>query len=110
MELDVEPTHYASFNATLANLNNDYEPESLGAMCGLIRENLLHVATSTLPWAVQLRNSYDLISNMGGCLESDLAVLTCTLSKDLPNYDGPGVELVASPIDNATASATLLTC
>jgi hypothetical protein len=25
LELDVEPAHYASFNATLANIINDYE-------------------------------------------------------------------------------------
>jgi hypothetical protein len=45
-------------------------------MYGLIRQELPHVATSTImPWAIQLRNSYDTISNMGGFLESDLAVL-----------------------------------
>jgi hypothetical protein len=91
-------------------VTNDNEPESLGAMYGLIREELLHVTTSTLPWAVHLRNLYDLISNMGECLETDIVVLTSALSKDLPDYNGPGVELVASPIDNATASTTLWTC
>jgi hypothetical protein len=57
LELDVEHAYYASFTITLVNLITDYEPESesLDTMYGLIRQELLHVATSTLPWAVQLR-------------------------------------------------------
>jgi hypothetical protein len=59
----------------------------------------------------QLRNSYDAISNkMGGFSESVLAVLTNTLNQDLSDYVGPDVELAASPVDNAEASATQLTC
>jgi hypothetical protein len=69
LELDAEPPHYASFTATLANFIIDYEPESLGPLFGLIRQELLNVATSSLPWAVQLRNSYDSISTMGGFSE-----------------------------------------
>jgi hypothetical protein len=53
LELDAAPAHYASFTATPANLITDYESESLGPMYGLIRQELLNVATSTLPWAVQ---------------------------------------------------------
>jgi hypothetical protein len=48
LELDAEHAHYASFTATLANLIIDYESESLGPMYGLIRQELLHVATYTL--------------------------------------------------------------
>jgi hypothetical protein len=66
LELDVEHAHYDSCTATLAKIINDYESESLGPMYGLIQKELLHVATSTLPWAIQLSNSYDTISNMGG--------------------------------------------
>jgi hypothetical protein len=102
--------HYASFTATLANLITDYESEPLGPLCGLIRHEQLNVATSTLPWAVQLRNSYDSISNVGGFSESDLVVLTNTLNQYLPDYDGPDVELVVSPVNNAVAPATQLTC
>jgi hypothetical protein len=61
---------------TLANLIIDFESESLGLMYGFIRHELMNVATSTLQWAVQLRSSYDAISNMGGFSESDLVVLT----------------------------------
>jgi hypothetical protein len=62
-------------------------------MDGLIRQEILHVATSTLPWAVQLRTSYDtIISNIGGFSESDIAVLTNTLNRDLSDYDGRDVE------------------
>jgi hypothetical protein len=46
LELDVSPPHYASFIATLANVMIDYESESLGPMYGLIRQELLHIATS----------------------------------------------------------------
>jgi hypothetical protein len=79
-------------------------------MCGLIRQELLNVATSTLPWAVQLRTSHDTTSNMGGLSESDLVVLMNTLNKDLPGYAGPDVELMVSPVNNAVAPATQLTC
>jgi hypothetical protein len=70
----------------------------------------LNVATFALPWAVQLRSSHDTISNMGRFSESDLVVLTHTLNKDLSDYDGPGIELVVSPLSNAVAPATQLTC
>jgi hypothetical protein len=73
-------------------------------MYGLIRQELMHVATCTLLWAVQLRNSYDMISNVGGFSESDFAVLSNTLNQDIPGYAGP--ELVVSPVDNAAASDT----
>jgi hypothetical protein len=75
-------------------------------MYGLIRHQLLQFATSTLPWAVQLRNSCDTISIMGVFSESDFAVLTNTLNQDLSNYIGPYVVLVVSSVDNAEASAT----
>jgi hypothetical protein len=57
-----------------------------------------------------LRNSYDLISTLGGFLESDLVVLTNTLNQGLSDYDGPDVELVVSPVYNAVAPTTQLTC
>jgi hypothetical protein len=88
----------------------DYESESLGPLYGLIRQELLNVATSTLPWAVQLRDLYDSISTMGGFSESDLVVLTNTLNQYLSDYVGPDVELVVSPVNNAVAPATQLTC
>jgi hypothetical protein len=47
LELDVQRARYASFNATLANIITDYEPESLGPMYGLIRQELMNVASST---------------------------------------------------------------
>jgi hypothetical protein len=47
LELDNEHAHYASFTATLANVITDNESESLGSMYGLIRHELLHVATFT---------------------------------------------------------------
>jgi hypothetical protein len=78
-------------------------------MYGPIRKELLHVATSTLSWAVQSRSSYATISNMGGFSELDLVVLTNTHNQDLSDYVGPDVELV-SPVNNAVAPATLLTC
>jgi hypothetical protein len=58
----------------------------------------------------QLRNSYDTISTMGGFSESVIAVLTNTLNQDLSDYVGPDVELVLSPVNNAVAPATQLTC
>jgi hypothetical protein len=79
-------------------------------MHGLIRHKLLHFATSTLPLAVQLRNSYDTISSMGGFSESDLVVLINTINQDLSDCVGPDVELVVSPANNAVAPATQLTC
>jgi hypothetical protein len=97
---------YASFTATLiANIITDYESEY-----DFIRQELMHVATtSTFPWAVQLRNLCDTISNMGWFSESDLAVLTNTLKHDMSDCAGPDVELVASQVDNAAASAAHLT-
>jgi hypothetical protein len=47
---------------------------------------------------------------MGGFLKSDLVVLTNTRNQDLSDYFGRGVELVVSPVNNAVASATQLTC
>jgi hypothetical protein len=109
-DIDAEPAYYVSFTATLANLIIDYESDSLGPLYGLIRQELLNVATSTLPWPVQLRNSYDSISIMDGFSESDLVVLTNTLNQDLSDYAGPGVDLVVSLVNNAVAPATQLTC
>jgi hypothetical protein len=47
---------------------------------------------------------------MGGFSESDLAVLTNSLNQDLFEYDGPDVELVVSPFNDAVAPVTQLTC
>jgi hypothetical protein len=52
LELDVEHAHYVSFTATLANMINDCEPELLGHLYGLIRQELMNVVISTLPWGV----------------------------------------------------------
>jgi hypothetical protein len=80
-------------------------------MYSFIRPELLNVATSTLPWAVQLRSSYDTISTMGGFSESDLvAVFINTLNQDLSYFAGPNVEMVVSPVNNVVAPATQLTC
>jgi hypothetical protein len=97
---------YASFTATLiANIIIDYK---FGY--DFIRQELMHaVTTSTFPWAVQLRNLFDAIFNMGWFSESDLAVLTNTQNHDMSNCAGPDVELVASQVDNAAASAVHLT-
>jgi hypothetical protein len=84
LEPDAELARNASFTATLANLITDYESESLGPMYCLIRQELLNVATSTLPRAVLLRRSYDTISTMGGFSESDLVVLSNTLTLSRP--------------------------
>jgi hypothetical protein len=46
LELDAELAHYA-FNATLADLITYYEAASQGPMFGHIREELMHVTTST---------------------------------------------------------------
>jgi hypothetical protein len=99
-----------SITATLANMITDYESESLGPIYGLIPRKLLNVATSTLPWAVQLRIPYDTIFTIPGFSESDLVVFTNTLNQDLSDYDGYDVELVVSPVNNAVALATQLTC
>jgi hypothetical protein len=79
-------------------------------MYGLIRQELLSAATSILPWAVQLRNSYYTISTMGGLSESDLVVLSNTLNQDLSDCVGPDVELVVSSGNKFVAPATQLTC
>jgi hypothetical protein len=71
--------------------------------------NYYNVATSTLPSAVQLRNSHDSISIMGGFSESDLVLLTNTLNHNLSDYARSDVELVVSPVNNAVAPATQLT-
>jgi hypothetical protein len=84
--------------------------ESYVRSLGLIRHELLYFATLTLPWAVQLRNSYDTIFTMGGFSESDLEVLINTLNQDMSDYVGPDVELAVSPVNNAVAHATQLTC
>jgi hypothetical protein len=78
-------------------------------MYGLIRQELLNVATSNLPWALQLRSSHDTISTMGGSSESDLVVLTNTLNQDLSDYVGRDLEVVVSPVNNAVAHATQFT-
>jgi hypothetical protein len=89
----------------------DYEFESLGPMYGLIRQELLNLAIFTLPWAVQLRSSYDTFSPMGGFTESDIVVLTNALNQDLSDYDAPDVGLVVShPVNNAVVPATQATC
>jgi hypothetical protein len=70
----------------------------------------MNVATSTLPWAVQLRSSHDSLSTMGGFSESNLVVLSNTLNQDLSDYARPDVELVVSHANNDGAPATQLTC
>jgi hypothetical protein len=57
-----------------------------------------------------LRSSYDTISTMGGFSESDIVVLTNTLNQDLFDYAASDVEFVVSPVNNAVAPATQLTC
>jgi hypothetical protein len=57
-----------------------------------------------------LRNLCDTISTMGGSLESDLTVLTNILNEDLSDYADPDDKLVVSPVENAAASDTQLTC
>jgi hypothetical protein len=114
LELDAEPAHSLPTHSLTHSLTRrrtcfihcdprqhdiDYESELLGPMYGLIRQELLNVATSTLRWAVQLRNSYDSISTMGGFSESDLVVLTNTLSQDLSDYAEPDVELLVSRVN-----------
>jgi hypothetical protein len=47
---------------------------------------------------------------MGGVSESDLVVLTNTLNQNLSDYAGPDVELVVSPVNNAVAPSTQLSC
>jgi hypothetical protein len=46
---------------------------------------------------------------MGGFSEPDLVVLTKTINQDHSDYDGPDVELVVPPVNNAVALATQLT-
>jgi hypothetical protein len=110
IELDVKHAHYASFTATLSNMITDHESELISHMYSHIRHKLPHVATFTLPWAVQLRDWYDTISNMNGFSESYISVLTNTLNQCLSDYVGPDVEVVLSPVENVAASATHLTC
>jgi hypothetical protein len=106
LELDAAHAHYASFTKTLANLIIDYESKLLGPMYGLIRQELMNVAASTLPSAVQLRSSYDTSSTMGGFSESVIN----TLNQNLSDYAGPDVELVVSLANNVGAPTTHLTC
>jgi hypothetical protein len=49
---------------------------------------------------------------MGGFSESDFAVLANThfISQDISEYGCPNVELVVSPVGNAAAPTTKLTC
>jgi hypothetical protein len=47
---------------------------------------------------------------MDGFSESNLVVLTNTLNEILSDYVGPNVELVVSPVTNAVAPTTQLTC
>jgi hypothetical protein len=68
-----------------------------------MRQELLNVATSTLPWAVQLHSLYDTISSMGGFSESDIVVLANPLNQDLSDYVMHDVGLVVSPLVNAVA-------
>jgi hypothetical protein len=70
----------------------------------------MNATTSTLPWAVRLRTSYNSISTMGRFSESDLVVLTNTLNQDLSGYVGLDIELVVHPVNYAVATATKLTC
>jgi hypothetical protein len=78
LELDDELAQYTLFTTTFANFIKYNESESLGHVYCLIREHLLNVAASTLPWAVELRSSYDTISTMGGFSVSDLVVAPAT--------------------------------
>jgi hypothetical protein len=47
---------------------------------------------------------------MGEFSESDLVVLTNTLNQNLSDYAMPDFDLVVSPVNNAVAPATQLTC
>jgi hypothetical protein len=78
-------------------------------MYGLLRRELLNAATFTLPWAVQLRSSYDTISTRGGFSESDFVVIN-TRNQDLFDYVGPDVDLVVFPVNNGVEPATQSTC
>jgi hypothetical protein len=69
-----------------------------------------YLATRDVAARVQLRCSYDTISNTGGFSESDIVVLTNTLNRDLSDYDGPDVGFVISPVNIVVAPATQLTC
>jgi hypothetical protein len=79
-------------------------------MYSLIREELHNVATSTLPWAVELHSTYETISTMGGNSELDLVVLTNTLNQHLSDHARPDAELVVYLANNVGAPATQLTC
>jgi hypothetical protein len=79
-------------------------------MYGRIRQDILNLATSTLPWGVQLRSLYDTISTKGEFSESDLVVLTNTQRQGLSDYVEPVVELVASPVKNVVTPAIQLNC
>jgi hypothetical protein len=87
---------------------NDYESESLGTMYGLIRQELVNVTTSIVPWSVQLRRSYDTITIMGGFSESDL-LATSTLNQNISDNVRP-LDLMVSTVSNVVAPATQLTC
>jgi hypothetical protein len=110
LALDVEHAHCASFYATLTNLTNYHESESLGPFYGVIRREVHSVATSTLPWAVQLRASYATISRIGGFSDVDLTVLATTLDQDLSEYVGSDVEFVPSSSAFPVAPAPRMTC
>jgi hypothetical protein len=86
---DVEHAHYASFDATPASLSTDYKSESLAHLYGIIRYELHNVATSTLPWAVQLRASHAPIS----CTDMFAGWVTCRLS----GCAGHAHDLLTSP-------------
>jgi hypothetical protein len=95
LALDAEPTHYASYDATLANLITDYESEAQGPLYGSIRQELLIAATSAIAGAVRLRASYDSISCTRCFSDSDLAVIASTHGQELSDYLGHDVDLVA---------------
>jgi hypothetical protein len=95
--------------SVVPRIHSDYFPV-IGAMCGPIRQKLLHVATFTLPWAVELSRSYDTISNMCGLCVLDVLVLTNIFNQYPTEYVGLNAELVVAPVNNAVAPASQLTC
>jgi hypothetical protein len=107
--IDIEHAHYASFNATLANLIIDCESESVSPLYGIIRREVHNVATSTLPWAVQLRASYATISRTCGFSDVDLAVSATTLDHDLTDYVSSDVKIIPSFAASPAALALHIT-
>jgi hypothetical protein len=103
--IDIEHAHYASFNASLII---DCESESLGPLYGIIRREVRNVATSTSPWAVQLRASYATISGTCGFSDVDLAVFATTLDQDLTDYVSPDVKIISSFASSFASSPSAL--